>query len=336
MPYLMDDITRIGALVRSSRNGDALMRGYADLADKLVGTPRFLLDADACRTCVELNLGRPKVILETLAHLTIPYPRIWVEWDDSDRARLREHFPWEELTLKELRPMPGRVGFLLEAEGPRRGTATWAWTTPNGPSTKLGLDKHGLNIPNIGAVQPYFDLDQTFELGSELDKQQLKLAMLWQDHPVQLRALFDIWRTCEHKPSRWGQHHIAALGGGDLVRALCYSDVVGEYIMLWAFLLLLTSSRKTIDLRPVDRAKLNKARAKKREVLLLDHTLVTMHVDPYLRQAQTRQPLGYQRKSPRVHLVSSYLARRGNRHWIVQPYMRGSGETIHRVTQVRR
>ena len=160
--------------------------------------------------------------------------------------------------------------------------------------------------------------------------------MLWQDSPVQLRALFDIWRTCEHRPSRWGQHHIAALGGGDLVRALCYSDVVGEYIMLWAFLLLLTSSRKTIDLRPVDRAKLNKARAKKREVLLLDHTLVTMHVDPYLRQAQTRQPLGYQRKSPRVHLVSSYLARRGNRHWIVQPYMRGSGDTIHRVTQVRR
>jgi hypothetical protein len=321
-------LTDAGAAAFGTANLDPIMQGVPALRDKLVGTPRFLLGADATRTMVELNLGRPKVMFEAMRHLVIPYPRMWVEWDDADRQRLRDRFPWENLSYKELRPLPGRVGFLLEAEpGGRTGTATWVWNTPSGGAE---------GWPSIGAVQPYFDLDRKFAL-SPLRVEGLmngNLARLWLDNPVQLDALFDIWGTCRHEPSEWGKHYFAALDD-PLAIALSYGDVVGEYITIWAILLMLTSARKTVELRPVDRGKLNKARAKKREPLLLDHTQVILHIDPHLRQAQIRQPLSYQRKSPRVHLVSSYLNRRGTKYWIVQPFLRGSGETIHRVTRVQ-
>ena len=97
----------------------------------------------------------------------------------------------------------------------------------------------------------------------------------------------------------------------------------------------LTASRPILDRQHVSLAKLNKIRKKKREPLLFDHTKVTLQLShrpqgPVIE----RGPLGYARKAPRIHMVSSYLARRGNRHWIVQPYMRGRGETIHRVAKV--
>ena len=105
--------------------------------------------------------------------------------------------------------------------------------------------------------------------------------------------------------------------------------------MVPATLLLLTASRPVIDREHVSLAKLNKIRSKKREPLLFDHTKVTLKLShrpqgPVIE----RGPLGYARKPPRIHMVSSYLARRGNRHWVVMPYMRGRGETIHRVTKV--
>ena len=105
--------------------------------------------------------------------------------------------------------------------------------------------------------------------------------------------------------------------------------------MIWAFLMLLTASRPIIDRRPVSMAKLNKARAKRQLPPQLDHTVVTLHLDKAAAEARRRAPLGYARKSPRVHLVSSYLARRGAKHWIVQPYWRGEGEVISRHVHVK-
>jgi hypothetical protein len=336
MSYLMDTLTQIGAAFRTQkgvlRRMDPVLDGYIDLAERLTGAPRFLLDAGAMRTCVELNLGRPKVTLDAMAHLRIPYPKLWVEWDDADRQRLRDKFPWEKLSYKELRPLPGRVGFLLEAdEGGRRGTATWAWTTPNG--TAVG----GLNVPNIGAIQPYFDLDQRYHLPEREIEGLLKgnLATLWVDNPIQLAALFDIWRTAEHRTSAWGEHYFAALGNDGLVRALAAGDVVGEYIVLWCTMLMLTASRPLLTYNSVDLSRLNKHRVRKGEVPLLDHTRVSLRLAPVGATLRPVQPLGYLRKSPRVHLVSSYLARRGDKHWIVEPYWRGSGDVIHRQTHVR-
>lgn len=333
--YLMDTIRQLAGIVAARRVKDPVLVGYADLADRLVGAPRFLLDPAATRTIVELNLGRPKVTLEAMAHIRVPYSRLWVEWDDADRQRLREKFD-EPLSFAELRPMPGRVGFLLETEaGGRAGTATWAWTNGRNHEGQQKID--GVAVPNIGAVQPYFDLDRRFELSADRVEGLRKgnLAKLWHDNPVQLGALFDIWRTSIHAPSAWGEQYFEVLGNASLPIALSYADVVGEYIMIWATMLLLTASRPVVDLDAVDLSRLNKRRQKRGDVPLLDHTRVSMRLTPMEHRPIIRGALGFARKSPRVHLVSRYLARRGDRHWIVEPYWRGTGDTIARQVNVR-
>lgn len=326
--YLMDMVAQWA--VRLGRAGpDPTMRGYIDLADRLQGCPRYLLDANACRTAVELNLGRPKILREAMTHLRIPFPRLWVEWEDADRQKLRERFH-EPLTFPELRPMPGRVGFLLDTEDGRRGRATWAWTTPNAPSGML-------DIPNVGAVEAYFDLDRVFPLPDDRVEGLLRgnLGRMWADNPIQLDALFDIWRTAQHKPTAWAAGLWDCLPNPELAKALSYADVVGEYIMIWSVLLLLTASRPIVDLSQISLAKLNKHRCRKGAVPLLDHTRISLHLTPQAQRPVVRNPLGYSRKSPRIHIVSRYLARRGTRHWVVQPYMRGSGAQIHRMVNVR-
>jgi hypothetical protein len=345
--YLMDRISQMAGLIASRGGGgfgltraaaehfseadplpqDDMLDGYVGLAERLKGAPRFILDPTATRTMVELNLGRPLVTREAIEHVRVPYTKMWVEWDDGDRERLREKFG-KPLSYAELRPMPGRVGFLLEVDrGGRAGTATWAWTSP-------GENEY---CPNIGAVQPYFDLDQHFELPPDRIEGLFKgnLAALWRDNPVQLEALFDIWRTAEHLPSPWGQAYFRALGNDPLAISLSYADTVGEYIAIWAIVLMLTASRPVLDATPVDLARLNKQRAKRHDPPLLDHTRLSLRLTPQEQRPVMRGELGYGRKSPRVHLVSRYLARRGDRHWLVEPYWRGRGETISRHVQVK-
>lgn len=78
-----------------------------------------------------------------------------------------------------------------------------------------------------------------------------------------------IWQTAQHRPSPWGVRYFdtIAAGGGNVgdVLDLAYSDVYGEYLGALSLVLLLTASRPTVDYHPVSRAKLNRARARRRE-----------------------------------------------------------------------
>src|SRR5688572_8313347 len=221
--YLMDAVLKTCSLFGEAARKELTIQGYLALAGKLQGTPRYLLDSAACRTAVEISLGRPKIIREAMTHIHIPYSRLWVEWDDTDRQQLREKLG-QAREYTEMRPMPGRVGFLLEVEEGRRGSATWAWSTPG-----------GTDIPNIGPVRPHFDLDQIFSF-EQHTAGFLKgnLARFWEDSPVQLEALFDIWRTSRHTPDAWASAFWSKMADPRLAASLSYSDVVGEYIMILA------------------------------------------------------------------------------------------------------
>ena len=339
--YLMDALSSSVALMHWVNPSSApevdlnrhVLDIYPAVVEKLKGTPRFLLDTNTIHTAVELTLGRPKVLLEAMRHLRVPYERMWIEWPEEGRAKLRETFG-DQGRIDEHRPLPARIGFLIEAdkETGRTGRITWIW---NGPPLLRPAD-----FPNIAPISPVFDLDARIDQPSERIAGFLRgnLARIWKDNPVQLKALFDIWRTAKHEPSEWGwtyiNHYQRTTGRLEQHLGDLFADVYGEYIIIWAIILLLTSSRKIVDYKPVSRAKINKARVKRREVPLLDHTEVTLDIGIRRVPGQTGQPLGYIRKSPRIHMVSSYLARRGDKHWVVMPYWRGSGETIHRQVKV--
>jgi hypothetical protein len=329
--YLMDHIIEIAHEVRN-RNAinHPVMGIYPVMEDKLKGCPRFLFDENSIHTAVELTLGRPKVLREIMEHIRIPYPRMWVEWPESGRKKLRDTFSKDGDQIDTpLRPLPTKLGFLLECdEKGRKGTATWAWTnthiTKNDP-------------PNIAVINPYFDLDACYKQGFEREFNflQANLANIWRDNPIQQKALLSIWETAQHVPSEWGLKYLTNLKIDKYQLNHFYADVYGEYIMIWAIMILLTSSRKILDYVKVDMSKLNKIREKKKEAPRLDHTIVSLHISKEMHIHQKGVPLGFTRKSPRVHMVSSYPNHRGDKHWVVQPFSRGKGEVISRHVHVK-
>lgn len=320
--YLMDEIAAT-ALRVGSDNREPILQIFPDLLARMKHAPRYLLDAHVMRASIELGLGRPTVFREAMRHLRVPYSTLWLEWEESSRDKLRQELG--ETDTDPLKPIPARLGFLIECEpGGRRGIITWAW------SASLGM------APNVSPYDVCFDLDAVIPQSTTL-VEGLSLANLprmWSDNPLQYEALMDIWRTAEHRPSAWGKTWLADLTPHQ--QRYLLSDIYGEYIGIWAILLLLTASRPTVAYSAVSRTKLNKARTRKREAPLLDHTTVTMHISHKLVNGQHHSPLGYARKSPRIHLVRSYLARRGDKHWITNSYLRGKGEGVERHVRVTR
>jgi hypothetical protein len=326
--YLMDHIVETSHLTKKKKNENHPVTSIFPLLEqKLEGCPRFLFDEDTIHTAVELTLGRPKVLREAMHYLQIPYKKFWVEWPEAGRQKLRDTFVSQEELINPLRPLPIRLGFLLETDWDNRsGRITWVWN-----NHLIGE----YEPPNVCPISAFFDLDGNYSQDSvKTNFLQANIAQMWKNNPLQTEALLSIWRTSQHKPSEWGYQYIRYTGYGSYAVQNFYADVYGEYIMVWAIMMLLTSSKKIIELESVDMSRLNKARIKNDKAPKLDHTVVTMHINsPTIRQQGV--PLGHARKSPRIHQVSHYLGRRGNKHWIVEPYWRGSGEIISRHVKVR-
>jgi hypothetical protein len=335
--YLMDSIVEtVHEAKKRKLIQHPVIQIFPILEEKLKGCPRFLFDDTAIRTAVELTLGRPKVLREAMAHLTIPYPKIWVEWPEAGREKLRQTFSIDSYEYPN-RPLPTRLGFLLETdESGRKGQVTWVWSNH--------FIKKG-EPPNVGPISAFFDLDFNYSklvsptfVNSFLDA---NLAHIWKDNKIQLEALLSIWDTAYHQPSEWGARFLripspdSPYGSVDSRVANFYADVYGEYIMVWSCLLLLTSSRKIVELEEVDMSQLNKIRRRMDKPQRLDHTTVSLYINRDNVIHKQGVPLGFERKSPRIHMVGSYLNRRGDKHWIVQPFWRGEGEVISRHVKVK-
>jgi hypothetical protein len=326
--FLMDSIIQTNIKVRNSGlTHHPTLEIFPYLESALQGCPRFLFNEDAIHTAVELTLGRPKVLREAMQHLTIPYPRMWIEWPESGREKLRQTFSIDAYEHPG-RPLPKRLGFLIESDG-RKGIVIWAW------NNNMMKDDEA---PNVCPISPYFDLDGDFKEKSrsrDISFLSANLAHIWRDNKIQLDALLSIWDTSIHGPSVWGKKFLD-YGYRNQDVANFYADVYGEYIMIWSTLMLLTSSRKIVNYEKIDNTKWNKARAKQGKPPMMDHTVVTIHIGGDAKAHQKGAPLGFNRKSPRVHMVSSYLNRRGDKHWIVQPFWRGTGEKISRYVRVKK
>jgi hypothetical protein len=325
--HLMDSIIEMGHFINKRKENDhPIVSIFPQLTDKLQGCPRFLFDESAIHTAVELTLGRPKVMREAMEHLRIPYTKLWIEWPESGRQKLRETF--DNNVENPLRPLPTRIGILIEAdESGRKGVVTWAWTNH--------FIKDG-EPPNVCPISAYFNLDGNYSQKTQLQSfLSGNLARMWKLNLIQTEALLSIWKTSQHQPSEWGLKYFNFVKSTPQEMHNFYADIYGEYIMIWSCLLLLTSSRKILDYEEVNLSKLNKSRISKGQPPKLDHTRISLHINKEVHVHQKGVPLGFERKSPRIHMVSSYLGRRGDKHWIVQPYWRGKGEVISRHVHVK-
>jgi hypothetical protein len=91
--YLMDSIVDISNEVHKRRSEKHPVMGvFPDLENRLKGCPRFLFDESSIHTAVELTLGRPKVLRQAMQFLRIPYTKLWIEWPEAGRKKLRDTF----------------------------------------------------------------------------------------------------------------------------------------------------------------------------------------------------------------------------------------------------
>lgn len=328
--YLMDVITATAALAGPGREDHPVLKVFPQIVERMRHAPRYLLDASVMQASIEIGLGRPSIFREAMRHLRVPYSAMWIEWEETSRGMLRDRL--HESVIDPTKPLPARLGFLIEADpGGRQGMVTWAWVMHQ---RSADYDLPGVPVvPNISPFHVYFDLDRTVDQDDEMVQGLSlgQLARMWQDNPVQHEALLDIWRTSRHVAAEWGRPWMQ-----ESRQRYFLADIYGEYIGIWSIMLLLTAARPTVEYKEVDLSRLNRARAKARKVPLLDYAQVTMHIDRRTVAEQRRQPLGYARKSPRIHMVSRYLNRRGDKHWIVEPFIRGSGGPVERRVHVTR
>jgi hypothetical protein len=117
------------AISRAAGTG-SLRYVFSDITERMQLTPRYLLDDSVVQASTEIGLSRPSVLREAMRHLRIPYPRLWVEWPETGRSTLRQRLAVK--TNDPLKPIPERLGFLLESDG-RRGRVSWAWALPPHP-----------------------------------------------------------------------------------------------------------------------------------------------------------------------------------------------------------
>jgi hypothetical protein len=307
------------AISRAAGTG-SLRYVFSDITERMQLTPRYLLDDSVVQASTEIGLSRPSVLREAMRHLRIPYPRLWVEWPETGRSTLRQRLAVK--TNDPLKPIPERLGFLLESDG-RRGRVSWAWALPPHPGYPVDV-----------CLSPYdacFDLDGDIPQDSDLVEAmgRASLARMWQDDPAEAEAMRSIWRTADHRPSAWGSRLLDAYAQDR--RRFFLADIYGEYLGIWSIMLLLTAARPSVEYRTVDRTVLNKARSKRREPPLFNHT--TLHLNH--RIIERRASSDYPRKSPRTHMVASHLRVRGDKHFIVSPYVRGSGPIVERHVRVK-
>src|ERR1700751_102346 len=106
--YLMDHIIESAHITRKEKMiSHSIVSIFPIIEKKLEGCPRFLFDDNAIQTAVELTLGRPKVLREAMEYLRVPYIKLWVEWLESGRQKLRETF--NNNVENPLRPLPTRL-----------------------------------------------------------------------------------------------------------------------------------------------------------------------------------------------------------------------------------
>jgi hypothetical protein len=326
---LMDSVFQAGSLLRSV-SSDPTAAMYVALADKLAprrGPPpqRFVFDQRAATMATELTVGRPKPFREVLNSIILPYSGLWLEWEDRHRETLRKRFPQNPI-MAELRPLPERFGFYVEAipgGNYRQGRITWVWTQRMGTKRRLMGALNLDDMPNVSGVTTVFDLDQEWPIDL-IDRYPLLLADIWADNPIQNEAFHAIWRTATYEVN---EEAIEMYGKGEFIRSMMFADVVGEYIMFWACMLVLknlvdsrNSTRTRTTSKPVLMERLNRQRLRQEKFPLLDHRVVS--ITEGVVPSRSRSPLDYRRKSPHIHLVSHYLGRHGK---IVFPYTRGFG-----------
>lgn len=255
-------------------------------AERLQGTDvRYVLQGDVIDACRTVSGEWADLLDPSNSRLRAPLPLFWVEWTDSETGE--------------------EVGVLVDAASDgRSGNLRVFWNGASGAEVAQGV--------------VIFDLDRTIDQFPRGDRPAFPLKVLPQELAALRPHLAVVIDEC------WESYfRSTSLGADGLQRAAaaCGENLWPDIIQALAFCALL-GARVPLTERPVDRARLNKARTKAGKPRLFDHVELTIG-KPQLASSGDGGMPGGGRRHPRLHSVRGHLVRRRDQIFWRTAHMRG-------------
>lgn len=279
---------------------------------------RYVLQDDVTELCTELAFEDDCVVGSSLELVRIPSGSLWLEFRSAARQKVLSEMG--RLALDGC-PEGQRIGMMVTAaQGGRRGRVDVCWD---------GLGGAG---PELAPFAIVFDFDDS-SLSASIAPGTVGI-----DVPAHLglRPLFAHLHFELHPA--WQRYYRDHTHGEDHYREVLMRSVeqlVEDAPFLTTFCLLLMSGSALRRL-PAERGKLNKARARRGRLPLLDHVELAMNLTG---AAVTAPASGADlRSSPRLHFVRGHLVRRGDAIFWRTSHMRGKpalGAIRSRTVSVR-
>lgn len=276
--------------------GEFRLPGAGARADLLAATPlRYVLDDKVRSLCTKIISDWPELLNPHDLSLRLPVERLWMEW-------------FRPATSIVIGSQPQRCGLLVEADATgRNGRIESFWEDPT-----FGADRAQVSIE--------FDLDRPlgmrtagtlhFPFPSGCDPTLAAHARICVDPGW---ADYFTFTSARHRPLAQ-------------IVDMCADNVWRDLPMLLSFCRLL-ASKPEIDVVAVDRAKLNRVRARSGKLALLDHLELHLNVGDELAVGRAGTAT-VRRAAARMHLVRGHMVNRHGQLFWRSSHLRGRPEKL--------
>jgi hypothetical protein len=303
--------------------GSVRVRTAADFRPRLQATPhRFILDRSATEFCAEFSVLEAAILAESMDILRFPVHRFWIEWMERPRIDVLASLRPGLFPQRAGVPSQTRAGALVEINADDRSGHAWLFT-----GGESGADLCPLFLE--------FDTQCAFKVEAKPQLSRFRFAC------KELPELDQLTRCCtiNVEPS-WEAYCRAATVNEDQFKQEITgvaSKILFDWPMIAAFSLLYPLP-KPFSLRTSDFSKLNLARQRKGQPLLLEHVEVTASLGARAGSTQSSDGASVgNARGKRLHYVRGHLVRRGDRVFWRSPHLRGKpelGEVITRTVRV--
>lgn len=257
---------------------------------------RYVLLEDVSRVCRSISDEWPDLLAPANPRLRAPMPSFWLEWTNSSCRQ--------------------EVGALIKSDiDGRSGRLRLFWNTAAGAE--------------VAQADVLFDLDNPITFNRE-GRFAFRLA---EPPPTvsflrpHLALLFD---ECWEEYFRGSPLGTEGLPG---TAQICWQRLLPDVIDTFAFFALL-GTHVPFEKRPIERDRLNFARAKRGKPSLLDHVQLTIG-KPQIATNSHEGAVSSGRRNPRLHAVRGHLVRRGDGVFWRVAHMRGNTHARNNTSNVK-
>jgi hypothetical protein len=235
-----------------------------------------VLARDVREACHEIAARWPELMDPASASLRLPVPAMWIEWDEPDNAG-----------------RPSRTGILVRSgDSDRNGSVHTFWHDP-----QTGAEMAQAHIE--------FDLDRILSPGQEDCAALARFPAVRLLAPHFIMSVEPEWLRFFAAMDADRQRLNAAVAG-------CAIQALPNFAFLISLLRLL-AVRHNVEVKPVERRELNRARARRGKPPLLDHVEVSLAIGGAAGVGAGRDGA---RAPCRQHMVRGHLVnRRGTIFW---------------------